>query len=115
MKIKIPIYGGTFIVEISNNLQDCFNKYNINVSSLDYNAISLKRNINGKREYLIFLKNDSNEGIIAHECKHVVNYIFKDIGQQLDLDNDEAECYLLKWLVNTTIKIKNDKTLHSSH
>lgn len=39
-------------------------------------------------------------GIIAHEAKHLTNHIFDIVGVDLDLYNDEPECYLLGWIVN---------------
>lgn len=41
-------------------------------------------------------------GHVVHECKHAVNHIFKEIGQELDLNNDESECYLLQWVFEQT-------------
>lgn len=39
-------------------------------------------------------------GEIAHESKHAVNEILLHIGADLDLNNDEHECYLLQWLID---------------
>lgn len=41
---------------------------------------------------------------IAHECCHIKNYIFSDRLIDLDLINDETECYLLGWLVKKCVK-----------
>lgn len=62
----------------------------------------------------IMLCNDGtlNHGIVAHECKHVVNTAFRMIGAQIDIDNDEMECYFLTWVVNQVykkLKIKKKK------
>jgi hypothetical protein len=54
----------------------------------------------GGYHILIFLKPTAKPGVIAHECKHAVNFIFKWHGQKLSLDNDEHECYLLDWMVD---------------
>jgi hypothetical protein len=43
-------------------------------------------------------------GVIAHEAKHAVNEIFKSVGYELDVRNDEAECYFLGWLVDEICK-----------
>jgi hypothetical protein len=49
-------------------------------------------------------------GTIAHECKHFVNRLFDTKGIKLDIENDEAECYLLKWAVDEVYKaIKKHK------
>jgi hypothetical protein len=67
----------------------------------------------GGYHILIFLKPTAKPGIIAHECKHAVNFIFQWHGQKLSLDNDEHECYMLDWLVdqahNSIKKYKSKK------
>ena len=52
---------------------------------------------------LIWLIKDIDVGIIAHECAHVANMIFEEIGCAVpSWGNDEPYCYLLQWLVNKT-------------
>jgi len=57
--------------------------------------------------FTLFLRNEVkvSVGTIAHECKHIVNFIFEARGIKLDLNNDEPECYLLEWLVNKIYSI----------
>jgi len=57
--------------------------------------------------FRLFLRSEENisVGTIAHECKHIVNYIFDARGIKLDTDNDEPECYLLGWLVDKICSI----------
>lgn len=43
-------------------------------------------------------------GIVAHECKHLVNKLFVYVGIELDRFNDEAECYMIKWFVDLIYK-----------
>lgn len=54
----------------------------------------------------IALRNDEKitHGIVAHECKHAVNIAMIQIGQKLDVDNDEFECYLLSYIVDKVYK-----------
>lgn len=51
--------------------------------------------------YFFVLSPNIGVGDLCHECKHLVNNIFIDIGAELDANNDETECYLLGWLVDT--------------
>jgi hypothetical protein len=99
-KYKIPIYGGKFSVGFYNkdSKQEVIDKYNF--SELDYyDAVTFKRKDN--TEFCILFDSDRiTPGIIAHEAKHLLNYVFKYNGLELDLDNDEAECYFLAWIVN---------------
>lgn len=43
-------------------------------------------------------------GVIAHECKHFVNYIMDYHGAELSTRNDEFECYLLGHVVDEVHK-----------
>lgn len=49
--------------------------------------------------YVMFIKDSSDLGVIAHEAVHLVNFIFDYIGQELDLLNDEAQAYLTGYFV----------------
>ena len=59
---------------------------------------------NGYREFHMFLR-ELTPGRVAHEVKHVVNFIFAYVGYELAVDNDEVECYLLEWLVDEVYKL----------
>ena len=59
---------------------------------------------------LLFEKDNITPGLIVHECKHILNIFFEGIGQDLDLQNDELECYFLQYIfeqVNKTLNVKN--------
>lgn len=51
-------------------------------------------------------------GEIAHESKHMVNAIFNKMGQKLDADNDEFECYLLTFICEEVQKLMNKHKKH---
>ena len=40
------------------------------------------------------------KGTIAHECYHCINFICFDKGIELQLNNDEAQAYLMGWLTD---------------
>lgn len=64
--------------------------------------------------YAIFFRSDVkiNAGIIVHECKHIINFIYQAKDIYPDRNNDEAECYLLEFVVNKVTKIlKNNKVI----
>ena len=49
-------------------------------------------------------KFDISGGDIAHECLHIVNYIWTHIGADHDTRNDEPSCYLLGWVYDQVYK-----------
>lgn len=98
-KHKVPIYGGYLVIEVGD-LEELSKKYGVDVDSSRYNALTVYQIKEGIRWNAVLIDKDATPGIIAHEAKHVVNDIFRTTGVKLDIDNDEAECYLLGWVVN---------------
>jgi hypothetical protein len=101
---KIPIYFGTFTVVIADSISD-----GLKALGADVNADETQCAITLRRDHLhyaiIILEGEiQRPGVIAHESKHLVNYVFEDRGIRLCVDNDEAECYFLTWVVNTFYK-----------
>jgi len=95
---NIPLYGGTFEIVFYHEDERIIIEEKYGIKSLDgYSAVTIQR---GNKHKVFFETKKVTPGIIAHEAKHNLNYIFNHIGQQLDLENDEAECYLLGWIVN---------------
>jgi hypothetical protein len=61
------------------------------------------------KEYIYIQRPQVSYGAIAHEGKHIVNKIFSDRGIDLDCYNDEAECYLLGFIVDKIVEYINKK------
>lgn len=111
-KIKVPIYGGYLVIDVGP-LKETVEKYNVDVDPSSYNALTINWIKDGVRHTAILVEKGASPGIIAHESKHTVNSIFKSVGMKLDEYNDEAECYLLGWVVNRVHEAikKYDNTL----
>lgn len=106
-RFKVPIYFGTLIVVITDDLKSAFEKEKVNYGNQEQlfetsTAISAHCD---NLYYVFLLKEFISPRVVAHEAKHVVNFIFKDTGVKLDLDNDESECYLLGWVVERIYKV----------
>jgi len=43
-------------------------------------------------------------GTISHEAFHITSFIMKRIGIKPDVNNDEAQAYLLSWIVEQVYK-----------
>jgi len=100
IKTKIPLYGGKIAVKFYTDKTEAEMADWYNIPDLSrFDAVALSKN--NSPEYLILAHAYRlTPGIIAHESKHILNYIFIDKGIKLDPANDEPECYLLSWIVN---------------
>lgn len=102
--VPIPIYNGKLVIIVTTNIKKVAEQYNVvskTTSNNDFDIITFVcPTKKGITRYFYVQKADVSYGAIAHDAKHIVNEIFKDRGQELDLYNDEAECYLLGWVVN---------------
>lgn len=105
--IKIPIYGVKWTIEFVDSISDIEKKYGITDTESN-TAIFLSK---GSRYATIYEKSYLTPGIIAHECKHLVNKLFYNLGVDLDHMNDEAECYLLNWLVDKVDEIRENNEI----
>lgn len=108
--IKIPLYGGSLKIVITDNMGKFAGSKGLD-SVVDYEAMCFNQN---NTIYILFQPHTELHYIV-HECKHAVNYTFKRVGIQLDVDNDEAECYLLMWIFNQCLNLKNGKIIKSSN
>lgn len=101
-KFSVPIYGGWLFVRVCDNLQKAVDEMGVGFDAHGFVALSHKRKTkSGSRQYSILLTPKVRKAQIAHEAKHIVNMIFTDVDVRLDLQNDEAECYLLGWVFDS--------------
>lgn len=113
-KLKTPLYHCSFSIIIYENdteLQNKFKNYHFEPSLESFDGgvfevdnhffLALKSYKENNIEYPTF-------GIVAHESKHLVNKVFAYIRQELDVFNDEAECYFLEWVVDKCHKCLNE-------
>lgn len=101
-KISVPIFGTRFyVVKYTDKSQLSEYIGTKDVSPLDAFVTYINEDI-----HVFFDVNKTeSHGIIAHEAKHIVNFIFKEINYLIDMDNDEVECYLLGWVVSEINKV----------
>jgi hypothetical protein len=101
MKLKrvlIPIYNCYLTIIVTKKFNKVAKMYDVEDSKYA-EAIVQTRERKGVREYIYIQHKKIEVDQIAHEAKHIVNRIFNDRGQILDPLNDEAECYLLGFIV----------------
>lgn len=104
-KFNLEVYHGEIVVIQTPDIKRIGFKYGFDCSGCD--AIVFRRPYkNGYNRYIFAYEGTAKPHIIAHEIVHLVNYIFKDHGIELDLQNDEPQAYLTGWLtkkINETI------------
>ena len=69
---------------------------NIDPEDTDFSAIHIYRK--GHYSYLIFPKESTDPGTVAHECWHLIRHVFEHSGAKMD---HELVGYHLGYLVNT--------------
>ncbi|WP_374440543.1 hypothetical protein [Epilithonimonas sp.] len=97
-KINIPIYYGTLILIKDEDFTAVNKKYNHNIPE-SYGAVSFENKEAKNFEYVVVMVN-TNISLIAHEAVHICNFIFKNVGIELDRNNDEPQAYLVGWIVD---------------
>lgn len=104
--IKVPVYHGRILIKFCKDFIKEAHKIGVElrVDANSFDGLAFKIPKNGN--WCILLSEKITPGVIAHECLHVVNYILGDSGVEVSVTNDEAQAYLLTWLVNKVHKIK---------
>lgn len=100
--VGIPLYLGSFTIIQSNDFAAICEEYDLvnPEAMMGVDAISFKNTGKGEASnYIAVFSDEHSPKIIAHECLHITNYIFEDRGMRMDVNNDEAQCYLLGWIV----------------
>lgn len=137
-KLRIPIYRSSLWIVVCPSLIKAVDKVedeiNTKIQPVDgmrsvraYTCVVEKEN--GARRFMLFFTPGAKPGEIAHECKHLVNFIFQWHGVNLSLTNDESECHYLETIVDyahnaikyykrlyylkkSSISLNNNKTEH---
>lgn len=94
--IQIPIYAGKLVIIQDKNWKKVNKKYDLNVA-VRFGAFVFRTEKDGYVKYIACFDKDPVNHLIAHECVHLVNYLFEDWGIKLDTSNDEPQAYLLSW------------------
>ena len=108
----VPIFNQRVYILIFSELNDVRSLYTIDeaVDLTNRDAVVFEYN---SGEIIAFQTSISN-GLLAHECLHVVRRIMKKIGiKNITMDDNELECYLLGYLVDKISKwftiLENEK------
>lgn len=100
-KLLIPIYDMPLFVHIGYPLEPTRKKYNID-PGLD--AVAAVHEIEGAL-LVWFHPTEFIPSLVAHEVIHLKNLIFTHVSFKQDPSNDEAEAYLVEYLVKEIEKV----------
>lgn len=96
-RVTIPLYGGSFIIHLTEN----FEKTLVDVGyggDLECDAAII---YDSSRNFDIIFKVDRiQHGLIAHESFHLTMRIMKHINKPYDVCNDEPEAYLIQFITS---------------
>jgi hypothetical protein len=103
---KIPLYSDLLHVAIGHDIGAICTAADL--PATDLNGLPLSSYVgyaftgvkDGTIGYFAFFVTDATPGTIAHEALHLSHKIMTDRGMKVDAENDEAQAYLLGWLVN---------------
>ena len=106
-KIDIPPFFAELTIIIDKDLKFVENEYKL-LSLDNYGAVTIKDE--SRHGHYIVAFESKDRSLIAHEIVHIINYIYLDVGVELDRVNDENQAYLTGWLFIQIDKFLNLKT-----
>ena len=105
LRIEIPVYK-TYVelyafetIDTSRGLLEHKyknTKFDIKENSLGYSTWFKNK---GENKFIIVITNETNVATIAHECVHLTWYILESVGVKVNLENHEAQAYLLEYII----------------
>ena len=109
-RVEIPLYHQHLQIIICDDAEkeiDQINKkYPSNIDRFEFAGYA-----EGKGKYNLIMLNKkylTDEAFvistIAHEAFHITSFIMKRVGIHPDVNNDEAQAYLLSWIVEQVYK-----------
>lgn len=103
-EINLPLYPGVFVIILSDETEKVNKLFPKFKSDILY-AHTMYTEWKGKKGFIVLLNMWNEEeivtpGTIAHEALHATNFICDSVGILEDYNNDEAQAYLLGWLVD---------------
>lgn len=124
LKGKVQIYGGHFVIKVTNDMYKTMFENTPHFKKLFYNEKQFiedvknnyiramfflyedEKRISKKRIYYLFFAKDATVADIVHECVHWKNSIFDYHGvtNTTNVGDDEHEAYFLDHLVNYVFK-----------
>lgn len=109
--VEVPLYHQHILIIISEDvekeIEQINKKYPANIDRFEFSGYSEG---NGKFHLIVLNKKYLTDesftiSTIAHEAFHITSFIIKRVGIKPDVNNDEAQAYLLSWIVEQIYKL----------
>lgn len=105
-KLRLPIYNQfTIIIIFTDDIPEQVYKHTKYETEDSYDALVFYRNDKETTVYVAFDDKTYTQGIIAHECFHIVRIVMDYVGIPLTKESEEAYTYLLGYLVDEVNKL----------
>lgn len=104
-KFITPIYGTRIVVIQTDSKERAEKKYGLDFEGAYLHAHSfwykiIERKVDYQCVFIVFRAWGIEKGIVAHEAFHATSFILDEMGIHADHNNDEAQAYLLGYLVD---------------
>lgn len=100
-KFKIPIYDFTVEVYVFDHIEEAVDKF---PGLVDNEMLGCTiEHVNSPRCRLVIPSNRMST--VVHELEHVKNIVWKYIGYEVKVGNDEPDAYLMSYLFEQVEKI----------
>jgi hypothetical protein len=107
-RLKLTPYNISLHVIQTNHIEKIVDKFEFDDDIIDLfnksDSISVAQYDEVPRYFVIFHKKWTIQDI-AHECLHLLNFIYDDRDISYSIDNDEPAAYYLGWLVTKVERI----------
>ena len=96
----IPIYDAEVTVAVTKKFEDVVLEAGYKEDVAGNTAITLHYPDNPLKYVVVFKKGCVSHGAIAHEACHLTQKLMNDVDIEHDYKNDEAEAYLIGFIVD---------------
>ena len=97
-QVKIPIYGGTFIVKVVDSWKKTNKEFNYKIEKYTEGCAFWSVDDTGSSKFYMVFKGIPSTSTMVHESVHLANSILKYRGIKSSHLNDEAQAYLVEWI-----------------
>ena len=114
-RVTMPIYNQVLNIAICDDaekeIEEVNKKFYTNLDKFEFSGYAHREG----KHYLILLNKKElidepfTISTIAHEAFHITSFVMKRVGIHPDVNNDEAQAYLLSWIVEQVYKFYKNK------